>query len=78
VSIEMVKVVQSMIFINYDRTMYHKETDTPAQARTSNLNEELGMVNTILSDKTGGRALPVPGHQAAGQLRQVAGGPAAA
>jgi phospholipid-transporting ATPase len=33
--------------------MYHKETDTPALARTSNLNEELGMVNTILSDKTG-------------------------
>ena len=34
--------------------MYHEETDTPALARTSNLNEELGMVNTILSDKTGG------------------------
>ncbi len=33
--------------------MYHEETDTPALARTSNLNEELGMVNTILSDKTG-------------------------
>ncbi len=29
--------------------MYHPETDTPALARTSNLNEELGMVNTILS-----------------------------
>lgn len=35
------------------RTMYHAETDTPAIARTSNLNEELGMVNTVLSDKTG-------------------------
>lgn len=31
--------------------MYHPDTDTPAVARTSNLNEELGMVNTILSDK---------------------------
>ena len=25
--------------------MYHEETDTPAMARTSNLNEELGQVN---------------------------------
>jgi magnesium-transporting ATPase (P-type) len=33
--------------------MYHAETDTPARARTSNLNEELGQVDTILSDKTG-------------------------
>jgi phospholipid-transporting ATPase len=49
----MVKIVQSMVFINNDRSLYHEETDTPAQARTSNLNEELGMVNTILSDKTG-------------------------
>ncbi|KAF6253363.1 hypothetical protein COO60DRAFT_1547131 [Scenedesmus sp. NREL 46B-D3] len=53
VSIEMVKVVQSMCFIGLDRSMYHPDTDTPAVARTSNLNEELGMVNTILSDKTG-------------------------
>ncbi|GBP17612.1 Phospholipid-transporting ATPase IA [Eumeta japonica] len=27
--------------------MYHEESDTPAMARTSNLNEELGMVNVI-------------------------------
>lgn len=50
---EMVKITQAMVFINRDRDMYHQETDTPALARTSNLNEELGMVNTILSDKTG-------------------------
>lgn len=49
----MVKIVQSMFYINSDRDMYHPETDTPALARTSNLNEELGMVNTVLSDKTG-------------------------
>ena len=42
-----------MVLIAYDPTMYHAETDTPALARTSNLNEELGMVNTVLSDKTG-------------------------
>ena len=52
VSIEMVKVLQS-VFINRDIHMYYEETDKPAQARTSNLNEELGMVDTILSDKTG-------------------------
>jgi phospholipid-translocating ATPase len=33
--------------------MYHEESDTPAHARTSNLNEELGQVHTILTDKTG-------------------------
>lgn len=52
VSIEIVKVLQS-IFINQDQDMYDEETDRPAHARTSNLNEELGQVYTILSDKTG-------------------------
>lgn len=33
--------------------MYDKRTDTPANARTSNLNEELGQVKFIMSDKTG-------------------------
>lgn len=41
------------IFINFDVEMYHEESDTPAMARTSNLNEELGMVKYIFSDKTG-------------------------
>lgn len=52
VSIEIVKVLQS-IFINQDILMYYEEADKPAHARTSNLNEELGQVDTILSDKTG-------------------------
>ncbi|XP_057474839.1 probable phospholipid-transporting ATPase 4 [Actinidia eriantha] len=52
VSIEVVKVLQAM-FINQDLHMYDEESGTPAQARTSNLNEELGQVDTILSDKTG-------------------------
>ncbi|KAF3656198.1 putative phospholipid-transporting ATPase 11 [Capsicum chinense] len=52
VSIEIVKVLQS-IFINRDINMYYEETDKPAHARTSNLTEELGQVDTILSDKTG-------------------------
>ncbi|PKU70255.1 probable phospholipid-transporting ATPase 8 [Dendrobium catenatum] len=52
ISIEIVKVLQST-FINQDQEMYCKEMDQPARARTSNLNEELGQVDTILSDKTG-------------------------
>lgn len=33
--------------------MYDETTDTPANARTSNLNEELGQVKFLMSDKTG-------------------------
>jgi magnesium-transporting ATPase (P-type) len=47
---ELVKATQAH-WINRDLEMYHAETDTPAQARTSNLNEELGQVNYIFSDK---------------------------
>lgn len=36
-----------MVFIARDRAMYHAETDTPALARTSNLNEELGQVRVL-------------------------------
>ncbi|KAK4777885.1 hypothetical protein SAY87_018072 [Trapa incisa] len=53
VSIEMIKVFQSTQFINNDSHMYHAETNTPALARTSNLNEELGQIEYIFSDKTG-------------------------
>ncbi|RWV99120.1 hypothetical protein GW17_00037991 [Ensete ventricosum] len=52
VSIEVVKVLQAT-FINQDVLMYDEEIGKPARARTSNLNEELGQVDTILSDKTG-------------------------
>ncbi|XP_024543143.1 probable phospholipid-transporting ATPase 4 [Selaginella moellendorffii] len=52
VSIEIVKTVQAS-FINWDWQMFHEESNKTAQARTSNLNEELGQVHTILSDKTG-------------------------
>jgi phospholipid-transporting ATPase len=33
--------------------MYDEISDTPAVARTSNLNEELGQVKYLLTDKTG-------------------------
>eukprot|EP01116_Phalansterium_solitarium_P015668 TRINITY_DN3482_c0_g1_i4.p1 TRINITY_DN3482_c0_g1~~TRINITY_DN3482_c0_g1_i4.p1 ORF type:complete len:1118 (-),score=428.30 TRINITY_DN3482_c0_g1_i4:1315-4668(-) len=52
VSVELVKLAQAY-FINNDVQMYHAENDTPALARTSNLNEELGQVQYIFSDKTG-------------------------
>lgn len=42
--LQMVKFIQSTKFINNDLHMYHAESNTPAQARTSNLNEELGQV----------------------------------
>lgn len=48
VSIEFVKFIQA-IFINNDLEMYYEETDTPAIARTSNLNEELGQVSSTPS-----------------------------
>ncbi|KAK2176219.1 hypothetical protein NP493_675g03060 [Ridgeia piscesae] len=52
VTLEMVKFAQA-IFINWDLDMYYAPTDTPAMARTSNLNEELGQIKYIFSDKTG-------------------------
>ena len=41
------------IFINNDVEMYSVENDTPASTVTSNLNDELGRVKYIFSDKTG-------------------------
>lgn len=52
VSIEVVKVLQAML-INKDQKMYDEVTDKAVEARTSNLNEELGQVEMILTDKTG-------------------------
>lgn len=52
VTAEIVRFFQAK-FIAMDGEMYHQETDTPALARTSNLNEELGMVRYVFSDKTG-------------------------
>lgn len=53
VSIEIIKFIQSTQLINKDINMYDKETNMYAQARTSNLNDELGQVEYIFSDKTG-------------------------
>ncbi|XP_060651447.1 probable phospholipid-transporting ATPase IA isoform X3 [Drosophila nasuta] len=52
VTLELVRFLQA-IFINYDIEMYHEESNMPASARTSNLNEELGLIKYVFSDKTG-------------------------
>ncbi|XP_038124235.1 phospholipid-transporting ATPase ID-like [Cyprinodon tularosa] len=52
VSVEIIRLGNSY-FINWDRKMYYPKNDTPAQARTTTLNEELGQIKYIFSDKTG-------------------------
>ncbi|CAH8541354.1 unnamed protein product [Schistosoma rodhaini] len=52
VMLEVVRFIQAL-YINWDLDMYDSDSDTPAMARTSNLNEELGQVRYIFSDKTG-------------------------
>ncbi|KAL0961560.1 hypothetical protein UPYG_G00355480 [Umbra pygmaea] len=52
VTLEVIKFVQAY-FINWDMDMHYEPSDTSAVARTSNLNEELGQVKYIFSDKTG-------------------------
>ncbi|RZC48296.1 hypothetical protein C5167_041254 [Papaver somniferum] len=52
VSIEVVKVLQ-VLLINKDIQMYDTLSCKSVEARTSNLNEELGQVEIVLSDKTG-------------------------
>jgi len=51
VSLEIVKLFQ--IFLMNDIAMYDEASNTPMEARTSTINEELGQVNYIFSDKTG-------------------------
>uniref|UniRef100_A0A8D2KIY7 Phospholipid-transporting ATPase n=1 Tax=Urocitellus parryii TaxID=9999 RepID=A0A8D2KIY7_UROPR len=52
VSVEIIRLGQSH-FINWDLQMYYSEKDTPAKARTTTLNEQLGQIQYIFSDKTG-------------------------
>ena len=52
VTVEMVNYAQSLL-VNSDASMYDPSVDTPARARTSNLNQDLGQVEYIFSDKTG-------------------------
>lgn len=52
VTIEVVKVVQAY-FISSDAELYSVERDRPAKVASASLNEELGQVGYIFSDKTG-------------------------
>ncbi|XP_011920696.1 PREDICTED: probable phospholipid-transporting ATPase IM isoform X4 [Cercocebus atys] len=52
VSMEVIRLGHSY-FINWDRKMYYSRKATPAEARTTTLNEELGQIEYIFSDKTG-------------------------
>ncbi|XP_056638425.1 probable phospholipid-transporting ATPase IM isoform X2 [Diorhabda sublineata] len=52
VSVEVIRFVQSFL-INWDDQMYYDKTGTNAKARTTTLNEELGQIEYIFSDKTG-------------------------
>uniref|UniRef100_A0A2K5I5M5 Phospholipid-transporting ATPase n=1 Tax=Colobus angolensis palliatus TaxID=336983 RepID=A0A2K5I5M5_COLAP len=52
VSVEVIRLGHSY-FINWDRKMYYSRKATPAEARTTTLNEELGQIEYIFSDKTG-------------------------
>ncbi|KAM9310665.1 phospholipid-transporting ATPase ID [Pholidichthys leucotaenia] len=52
VSVEVIRLGHSY-FINWDKQMYCSQCNTGAEARTTTLNEELGQVEYIFSDKTG-------------------------
>ncbi|CAG5925607.1 unnamed protein product [Menidia menidia] len=52
VSVEIIRLGNSF-YIDWDRKMYFSRSDTPAEARTTTLNEELGQIKYVFSDKTG-------------------------
>ena len=52
VSLELVKFYQAY-FMRWDILMFDKLLNKPMQTHTSNLNEELGEIDMVFSDKTG-------------------------
>ena len=51
IAVELITLIM-MLYVGWDLTMYHEETDTPAAARTTAVTD-LGLVEYIFSDKTG-------------------------
>jgi P-type E1-E2 ATPase len=51
-SMEIVRLLQAF-FMQQDLNMYYEKNDVPMVARSTTLNEELGQVSMIFSDKTG-------------------------
>ncbi|CAG9332606.1 unnamed protein product [Blepharisma stoltei] len=52
ITLDIVKAVQSKL-IQWDNSMYYDETDMPASVKTGDLNEDLGQIEYIFTDKTG-------------------------
>lgn len=52
VTIDLVRVLQTR-FIQWDEKMYYEPDDRPAIAKTGDLNEDLGQIEFVFSDKTG-------------------------
>ena len=52
ITIEIVRLIQGF-FISWDLDVYDQEKDIEAKVQSSNLNEELGQVSYLFSDKTG-------------------------
>lgn len=52
IHVDFIRLLQSKL-IAWDKQMYCASSNVPAQARTVALNEELGQIDNIFSDKTG-------------------------
>ena len=50
---DVVSLCVRQVLFDRDRAMYHAPEDVPFTSRTTTLNEELGQVQYVLSDKTG-------------------------
>uniref|UniRef100_A0A669QE87 Phospholipid-transporting ATPase n=1 Tax=Phasianus colchicus TaxID=9054 RepID=A0A669QE87_PHACC len=48
-----IPILHTHFFINWDLEMYYAVKDIPAKARSTSLNDQLGQVEYIFSDKTG-------------------------
>jgi P-type E1-E2 ATPase len=52
VTVEVVKVIQAR-FMEWDSQMFCEQRDQPCKVSSASLNEELGQIEYIFSDKTG-------------------------